>query len=412
MPPSSRDLPFPACLVRSWMRPRAPVPVGRADPTAIAPIRAVAGILALLALSVPASLPTPAAAQDHASTGARPAIPNTTNEGISVHLHRDERVVEVRVGPVELREGMPHLRTPVQIMEMPRDGWIRGYEWEMIGPDGEPLPGELLHHVNFVDPDERELFAPTSRRVLAAGRETTRAMLPPVLGIPFSRGTRYLVSAMFANSTGRDFPEAYLLVRIHYLEAMDRLIRPHDIYPFYLDVMGPVGVKDFPVPPGRTVRGWEGSPAVDARILGAGGHVHDHAVELRLVDLTAGRVLWSARPNASEGGRVHSVPQGHFWWRGGLELHRDHRYRVEVVYENPGDAPSPLGGMGVVAGVVMPAAEAEWPDLERTHPAYREDLTNHVTAPERLKGHDHGQDGRDHGPAEDDPDHAHPGGHR
>lgn len=342
-------------------------------------------LLLLLALAVPA------AAQE--TPPDRPPIPHADSSRVEVRHHPDERIVELVVGPAELRDGMPHLRLPVQVVQMPTSGWIRGFDWSIVDADGRELPDALLHHVNVVDPDRRQLFAPTPLRVLGAGRETREAMLPPVVGVPFDRETRYLVSAMFANATGTDHPEARLHVRIHYLTAADRLIRPHDVLPFYLDVTGPVGGKDFAVPPGRTVKAWEGSPAVAARILGAGGHLHDYAERLRLIDLTADRVLWNARPNASRGGRVYSVPESHFWWGGGIPVRPDHRYRVEVVYHNPTDRSSPLGGMGVVAGVVMPAADASWPRLDRSDQAYCLDLMNHMTAPQRLSGHGHGGDG-------------------
>jgi len=340
-----------------------------------------------LALGALAAAPLPLAGQQE---GDLPPIPHTSTELVSVEHHPEERVVEVVLGPVELTDGMPHLRTQIQMVRMPVSGWLQGFSWRITSPDGERLPDPLLHHVNFVDPDHRQLFDPTPRRVLAAGRETRTAMLPPVVGVPFEEGDRYMVSAMFANTTGRDYPEAYLHVDLHYLVEGDRLIRPHGVYPFYLDVTGPVGLKDFSVPPGRSVKAWEGSPAIDGRILGVGGHLHDYAERLRLVDLTTGEVLWDAEPNASEDGRVYSVPMGRFWWRGGLPIRSDHRYRAEVVYVNPGDDPSPLGGMGVIAGVVLPADGAEWPELDRSDPAYREDLMNHVMAPEELSGHHHG----------------------
>lgn len=325
--------------------------------------------------------------------GDRPPIPHTSTELTRVEHHPEERVVEVVLGPFELRDGMPHLRAPIQMVEMPVGGWLQGYSWEITDSEGNRLPHALLHHVNFVDPDHRQLFDPTARRILAAGRETREALLPPVIGIPFDRGTRYMVSAMFANSTGRDVPEAYLHVELHYLRPGDRLVHPRDVYPFYLDVTGPVGLKDFEVPPGRTVRAWEGSPAVDGRILGVGGHLHDYARELRLIDLTTGEVLWRTRPNASVSGRVYSVPMGKLWWEGGVPIHADHRYRAEVVYDNPTDSPAPLGGMGVIAGVVAPARGAAWPELDRSDPAYRTNLLSHVTAPERLSGHGHGMSG-------------------
>lgn len=339
-----------------------------------------------LVLAALVAVPTPGSAQDD---GGPPPIPHTSSDLVTVEHRPEERVVEVVLGPVELTDGMPHLRSRVQIVRMPVAGWLRGYRWRVTNARGDDLPDPLLHHVNFVDPDHRKLFDPTPRRLLAAGRETRKALLPPVVGVPFAEGDRFMVAAMFANSTGRDYPEAYLRVELHYLGRGDRLIHPADVYPFYLDVTGPVGLKDFEVPPGRSVQAWEGSPAIDARILGAGGHLHDYAERLRLVDLTTGEVLWETEPNASTEGRVYSVPMGKFWWRGGVPIRSDHRYRAEVVYHNPTDEPSPLGGMGVIAGVVVPAEGAEWPELDRSDPDYREDLMNHVMAPEELSEHGH-----------------------
>lgn len=336
--------------------------------------------------------------------GERPPIPHTSTDLVRVEHHPEARVVEVVIGPFELPDGMPHLRAPIQLMEMPVEGWLQGYSWRITDPDGNRLPDALLHHVNFVNPDHRQLFDPTARRFIAAGRETRETMLPPVVGIPFEEGGRFMVSAMFANSTGRDYPEAYLHVDLRYLREGDRLIRPLDVYPFYLDVMGPVGVKDFEVPPGRTVRAWEGSPAIDARILGVGGHLHDYAERVRLMDLTTGEVLWETGPNASKDGRVYSVPTGKLWWRGGVPIRADHRYRAEVVYHNPTDRPAPLGGMGVIAGVVTLGEGATWPALDRSDPAYRTNLLSHVTAPQRLSGHGHGGTGAMEG------GHDHPGG--
>jgi hypothetical protein len=147
--------------------------------------------------------------------------------------------------------------------------------------------------------------------------------------------------------------------------------------------MGPVGDKDFPLPPGRTVRSWEGSPRTDARILALGGHVHQYARLLQLTDLTTGKVIWSAAPDE------HNVlPRAMPWRRGGIKLLRDHRYRVSVEYQNPLGAPSPHGGMGVVAGVVT--TRAAWPSLDRDNPEYRTDLQNIIDAPTRAAASPHG----------------------
>jgi hypothetical protein len=249
---------------------------------------------------------------------------------------------------------------------------------------------DLLHHVNFIDPDARGLFSPIARRVIAAGRETAKQSLPGILGYPVEKGDRMLISAMFANPTGTDYPEAYLHVRLKYSREGDGWFEPRDVFPFYLDVMGPVGPKGFAVPPGHTVRSWEGSPAVDGRILGIGGHLHDYATKLRLMDVTSGRTIWETGPEENADGRVTGVPSKTFLLRLGKKIYADHVYRIEVEYDNPMDHAAPDGGMGAIGGVVWVGKDTRWPEFDRHDAAYVEDLRQTLTAPERLNGHMHG----------------------
>lgn len=300
----------------------------------------------------------------------------------------DEEVLEVMIGPAELHPGA-HLRLPVQVATIPFDGWLHGFDWSISDRDGNRLPDDLLHHVNLIDADHRELFAPIARRVMAAGRETSKQEAPHLVGYPVSAGTRLIVSAMFGDPGPAGHAEAYLRLRLFYTKPGGTLIRPRDVYPFYLDVMGPVGLKDFTVPPGRTVKSWEGSPAIDSRILAIGGHVHDYATEIRFEDVTEDRVIWRAEPEVDEQGRVVGVPTAHLWWKLGVKIFRDHTYRVVVVYENPTDRPTPDGGMGALGGIVMPLGEQEWPELDPDDPQYLADLRNTLAAPEKL-GHGHG----------------------
>lgn len=322
------------------------------------------------------------------------------------HLDRNE--VEIVVGPVELPAGAGHLRLPIQLVEIPVAGWLHGFQWEIRDAAGRELPNRLLHHVNLVDPDNRELFGPVPRRVMAAGRETDRERIPRLLGYPVEAGTRLLVVSMFANATERDYPRAYLHVRLFYSAEDDRWIRPRTVYPFYLDVMGFVGPKSFPLPPGKATRAWEGSPAIDARILGIGGHLHDYATALRLVDVTAGKTLWEAEPERDERGRVIGVPTARYWWRGGLPIHKDHVYRIEVEYHNPTDRPAPDGAMGAIGGVVWASGDADWPALDRGDPDYVADLRNTLEEPFRSAGHG-GHGHADHDTSGDRSDDRHQG---
>jgi len=325
-----------------------------------------------------------------AHSADQPSLPLDRNELVTVRTLADQRVVEFVIGPVELEAGMEHLRLPIQMAEFPVDGWMHGFEIEMVDSAGEPLPLGLLHHVNFIDPDKRELFSPIARRVMAAGRETATERLPDLIGYPIADGDRMLIATMFANPLEQDYLDANLVVRFFYSAEADGFMQPRDIFPFYMDVMGHVGVKDFPVPPGRTVQSWEGQPAVDGRILAIGGHVHDYATRLALIDVTSGKTLWEVEPDGTPGGHVTGVPSDKFLWTLGKKIYADHVYRIEVEYDNPLDVAAPDGGMGAIGGAVWVGKDVEWPDFDRTDEDYVADLANTLTAPDRLHGHGHG----------------------
>lgn len=316
-----------------------------------------------------------------------PELPKADGKLVTVRTLVDERLVEFDIGPVELTVGMEHLRLPIQMARFPVDGWIHGFEIEMLDAEGHEIPLDLLHHVNFIDPDKRELFSAMARRVMAAGRETMREKLPDVIGYPISDGDRMLISAMFANPFERDFPGSHLIVRFFYSTESDGFFQPRNVYPFYLDVMGPVGGKDFPVAPGKTVQYWEGNPAVDGRILAIGGHLHDHASKLALVDMTTGKTVWETVPTRSADGRVTDVPGGSFFWTLGRKIYADHTYRISVEYDNPLDVPAPDGGMGAIGGVVWVGKNTVWPEFDRGDDVYVADLINTLDAPANLHGH-------------------------
>ncbi|MFQ5528994.1 MAG: hypothetical protein ACE5FP_01465 [Gemmatimonadota bacterium] len=316
-----------------------------------------------------------------------PDLPEPNPELVDVRTLVDERIVEFDVGPVELTAGMEHLRLPIQLAVFPVDGWIHGFEATMLDGQGNEIPMDLLHHVNVIDPDKRELFSSIARRVMAAGRETTEERIPRLIGYPISDGDRMLIASMFANPLDRDFPDAHLVVRFHYSTESDGFLQPRDVYPFYLDVMGPIGGKDFPVAPGKTVRHWEGKPAVDGRILGIGGHLHDHASKLTLVDMTTGKTVWETEPERNAEGRVTGVPSGSFMWTLGRKIFADHTYRISVEYDNPLDVPAADGGMGAIGGVVWVGTRTKWPEFDRSDDLYVADMINTLNAPANLHGH-------------------------
>lgn len=291
------------------------------------------------------------------------------------------------LGPLDLPAEAGHgaiAQPPLLTAIVPVDGYLYGYDVQMEDATGQPIDIALLHHINLIDPEHRELFSPIARRLFAASSETPATALPRFLGIPVQKGRRINVSAMFHNPTQTSYTGVRLRVRLSY-RARGWLF-PLQVYPVYVEVMGPVGAKDFDLPPGRSERSWEGSPAIAGRLLAAGGHLHDHAVELRFEDVTANKVLWRSEPVVVEG-RVVETPVGKFWWKGGIGLRPDHTYRLTVVYDNPTGMTLPAGGMGVLGGVFLPRRGASWPALDPTDPLYVADLeATRLTAERRALG--------------------------
>lgn len=275
----------------------------------------------------------------------------------------------------------PMVMPPVARVEIPINGYITGYRVEVRDSAGRPLAQSLLHHFNLNDPDHRELFLPISLHILAASRETPALTIPWLLfGVPLARGQRFLSYAMLAN-TG---PAEHHGVRVRLVLRISPARRPwplHRAYPWVMDVLFPVGhppggSKAFDLPPGRTARSWESTPAISGTILGMGGHLHDYGVSLELSDVTTGRVLAQLVPERDAAGLVRVLPPARLyrWYRLGVHIESTHRYRVTVTYDNPTGQTIPDGGMGAVAGLFVPDAGKTWPGVDTTDAAYRQDL--------------------------------------
>jgi hypothetical protein len=256
---------------------------------------------------------------------------------------------------------------------LPADGWLQGYRIELVDDAGRPVPRTVLHHVNLIAPQRRELFSPIMLRLGAAGPETAPVRLPRPLGSPVRRGDTLLVTAMLHNPTDRAYHGVRLRARLPFVPATGA-VGALAVYPFYVDVMPPAGDHDFDLPPGRSVTWWEGRPAVAGRILGVGGHLHRYGVALRFEDRTARRTLWDATPRIDSTGDVIGVPTAYLFWHRGATLDPTHVYRLSVVYDNPTGATIPRGGMGTLGGVFVPARGATLPPVARSDPQYRKDV--------------------------------------
>lgn len=320
------------------------------------------------------------------------ALPTAT-----VEVHADRHEVVIELAPVDL-PAMQHMEMssmsgmagmnmdehsahnpvypPVMGVDLPLTGWMSGFRIELVDSAGRPVPSELLHHYNLIDPNHRELFLPISRRVLAAGSETGAVRMSRwLMGAPFVKGDRLVASAMLHNPTMQ--PYVGVRTRLILTYSADGhwypLLRA---YPWQFDVAFPVGEKSFDLPPGRSEKFYEGSPAVAGKIVGIGGHVHDHADSLVLRDVSSGAVIWKATPLTDSTGHVVRMPIKKFISLTGIGVRivPDHRYRVTVFYDNETGHTLPDGGMGVVAGLFAPAPDVTWPAADPGDSLYVNDL--------------------------------------
>ena len=299
------------------------------------------------------------------------------------------RQYQLEFGPFTLAAGHGAVAPMPLALKLPVDGWLRGLSYELVDENGEPLPGGMLHHLNLIAPERRELFSPIMLRIGAAGPETKPYRLPFFLGYRIRPGDSLLVTTMLHNPTPREYRGVRLHVRLDYTGA-NSMIHPWSINPVYVDVTPPSGAHSFDLPPGRSSSSWEGAPAIPARLLAAGGHLHKYGTALKFEDVTTGEVIWEARPDRDKDGGVEGMPVRYFL-PGGVELLPDHRYRLTAEYENPTGKMIPNGGMGTLGGIVLPTSDRSWPAAARHDTVYQNDvwMTTGPGSPHRRGGHHH-----------------------
>lgn len=296
---------------------------------------------------------------------------------LTAALAPDSKELVLSLGPVDLAAGATHhqvMQPSAQEITIPRDGWLRGYRLELVDRNGRPVPQRVLHHLNLMMPDRRELFSPIMLRIGAAGSETAPVELPWLMGFKVSHGEKILVTAMFSNEESRQsYPGVTL--RVHMPFTSDGTwLPPMSVYPFYIDVMPPAGIHAYDLPAGRSQKSWDAHPATAARLLGMGGHLHKYGTLIRFEDVTDRKVLWEARPRLDARGEVVGMPTAAFWWRGGLKVLPGHVYRLTAFYDNPTGHAIPDGAMGTLGGILVPSRGSTWPAVNPGDPEYRKDV--------------------------------------
>ncbi|MBI3569060.1 MAG: hypothetical protein HY084_12760 [Gemmatimonadetes bacterium] len=318
-------------------------------------VRAWSVALALLTCGV--------SARAHAQSGASAAV--------LLHRQGDDLVLEI--GPIDVprADGQGSIAPPSVKVVLPVNGWLNGFRLEVVDEQGAPLPTDLVT-INVLSLRERELFAPVALRLAAVAPGSPAVELPRLIGYRATAGDTLLVSSRFHPQSSRGYAGVRARLRFPYVSAA-AFIGAIRIQPFEFEVMSPGGAHEYDLPVGFSEHSWEGPPAFDGRILGLGGYVKRWATRLRFEDRTTGKILWECALEPAADGAVPSIPIARFLATLGLRVHRDHRYRLTVQYDNRAGAVLRGGGVGMIAGVFLPGG-GPWPSADRNDPVYLADL--------------------------------------
>ena len=314
-----------------------------------------------------------------------PALLGADTPPLTVRTDPTRNEVTLTLGPMHLarmaageeHRGMHHggHGLPLARFDWPVSGWIRGFRIRITDADNRPLSRRLLHHLNLLHLERRQLVEPVYERTIAVGQETEDVVLPSSIGVRIETGAEMALLSVFANETANDLHDVTLEFVVSYLPP-NTMPRPREVRPVAIDLGFRPGETDaFDVGPGRTVHERDFVLAAGGRLLGIGGHLHDYAESIALVDLTSGKTLFELRTRADSSGKVSGVDRKLFGVRGdGLRLRAGRPYRVVAVYQNPLGVTLVEGGMAVLAGIFAPDKPADWPRLDRSDRVFRADL--------------------------------------
>lgn len=301
---------------------------------------------------------------------AAPAMAQVDATPITLVRRGDDVVLEI--GPVDVPQGGPVIAIPTASLTFPVNGWLNGYDFEVVDSSGAEVPSGVAV-VNVYSVGERELFSPLALRLAAIAGGTPSATLPRFIGYRAFRGDTVVVTTRLHPSATRAYAGLRARIRFPYVSA-SAFIGALRIQPFAMEVLPPGDTHTFDLPQGPSAQSWEGKPAVSGRILGFGTHVDRWATALVLEDRTSGDTLWHASFTPAADGSVKALPAVRFVSKLGLSLRTGHVYRLTVQYDNRSGAPIRDGGVGTLAGVFMPGHGEHWPAVDRTDPIYLADM--------------------------------------
>jgi len=321
---------------------------------------------------------------------------------LRVQVDSSRKEVVVTAGPFTIRHmpknmdhGMMHemegTTTPLMRFTWPNEAWFRGFDIELFDGQGRPLDSHLVHHLNVMNFNRRQLLYPAVERMVAAGSETGSVSVPKSIGIPMEPGFELAMYAAWNNTGEADIEGAWLTIRLHWSPS-NLAPRPKAILPLYMDVNYNRVTDSYDLPAGRSSRTYEFTMPLTGRLLAVGGHAHDYAEFVSLEEVESGKTVIMLKAETDGEGLLLKMPRKYYGVRGdGLKLSGGKRYRIRADYNNTSGAMIPSGAMGLLAGAFVPDDIAEWPALDPEDPDIRADIAQLETI-----GKPSGHEGMDH----------------
>ena len=312
-----------------------------------------------------------------------------TEHGLYVAVDSAHHTVTLTGGRYDLDPAMDEMPDmPMGMMKMqvssllhftwPVTGWVRGVRLRIYDASGKSLPRRLVHHINVINFARRQLFYAVPERMIAMGQETQDIRVPATIGIPVSAGMPMAALVMWHNETTQKFTGVSFEMTIEY-SPTNLVPRPTSVLPVYMDVMNPVGRDvDFDIPAGPSTWTHDFRMPFSGRIIGVGGHAHDYARGISLLDVTD-----SARPKQvvhlntplDARGMIQSVDRQLPGITGdGIKLTAGHVYRLVGKYDNPTGKTLEKGAMIHMALLFVPDHAGQWMTLDTADADWQKDM--------------------------------------
>ncbi len=277
--------------------------------------------------------------------------------------------ITLRVGPMNLPANTSHMKMPQPpdlMWTIPVTGWLLSYHPHLLDAAGNPVAGEVLHHVAFWNENRSDFLCPMKEEhIFGAGGELTDWAAVPGFGYRVQQNDRIRVETMIHNPTATSYDAAFLQIEIKYLD--DASPAPvKNFYPAWMDVAS-CGNSGYDLPAGKSEKSGTVGVKYDGVLLGVGGHMHDYAQKIVLENSTKKETLATLQAKTDDKGHLVSMPVETYFSTGGKKLSAGDQLKITATYDNTSGKLLRQGAMGIVVGYFVPVNDAALAPLR--HPA-------------------------------------------